>query len=366
MKADKIEQLLRALHVEKITTTMTAKGQVVRSSCPLAYWDHKLGRDRKPSFALFANETGESLGKCLACGWKGSAKDLLFQIRKRMTDVADKKRILSMIRALDDHSSVIPAMEKLKDRAGFYSDRPMSESLSSLFTQGRDYSDVLSIADAIPGLPDGHEKFVVEMHEMLFSEEVLDQTGIDALTYLRQKRGLSDDAIRKWKIGWHPTTHRISVPQYDRNKRLVNIAGRFVETIVDLWEPPKWMHATGFKKEVYLFGEDRLEYSSSGKGTAFLVEGMFDVIWLDDQGIPNVLGMLGANLGRYQREKIVRWFDRLVIIPDGDQPGMNAATQIADSLGKMINVVVFPTPTGSDPDQLKPEHLEDIRSRFVS
>jgi hypothetical protein len=328
-----------------------------------------MGRDKRPSFAVFAVDNDESKCKCLSgtCMFRGTMKDLLYRIKRQHTERKSKDKIDRLINELQDgdQRNPLPQLERLKHGSGIYAMPDPNDSISKLYTQGRDYGDVLSVADALPSLPDTHVKAMDDMRAMLVDRSWVEATGVDPLLYLEKGRNLSLAAIQKWKLGWHPVAKRIAIPQYDRNGRLVNIGGRFLPCSLDNWEPPPWMHATGFKKEVYLFGEDHLTYDGSGRGTVFLVEGMFDVIWLDDRGIQNVTGMLGSDLGRYQREKIVRWFDRLVIIPDGDAAGRKVANQIADSLGKRINTQIFPTPDGLDPDQLSDHHLDEIRSKFV-
>jgi DNA primase len=122
------------------------------------------------------------------------------------------------------------------------------------------------------------------------------------------------------------------------------------------------MHSLHFKKELYLFGEDRFDFNCE---VMFLVEGMFDAIFLSMKGIPNVGAMCGSWLSKLQVNKIVKWFKKLVIIPDGDPAGVDAAERIMKQLGKRINTFVFDTPTGSDPDQLKDEHLADLTARFL-
>lgn len=368
MRAEKIERILRALHVERITTTITGKGPIVRSSCPLAPWSHKMGRDKRPSFAVFAVENDESHCRCLAggCGFRGTMKDLLWRIHEKM-EKKSRDRVRRLINELQDgdQRNPMPALDRLKHDAGFFSIPDPSDSIAKLYGQGRDYSDVLSIADVLTPLPPSAEKTMADMREMLVDRSWVEALGIDPMIYLLKQRGLAEETIQKWKLGWHPMARRIAIPQYDRNGRLMNIGGRYVQCGIDNWEPPPWMHASGFKKEMFLFGEDYLRYQADGKGTVFLVEGMFDVIWLDGQGIPNVVAMCGSDLGRYQRQKILRWFDRMVIIPDGDAAGDKVAKQIQESFGKQIEIHIFPTPDGLDPDQLSERHLDEIRSKFV-
>ena len=358
----KITELLRSVGVDKITTASTSSGEMVRSACPLARWNHSTGKDNHPSFAVFVTEKdkGKSICKCLSCGFKGSLEYLFGKIE--MLGQQDMTDQIRLIRAYDsdDPNKVKDKLEKLEANVGFFSMIPSSSQLSdAVFAGGRDFSDPLSVADAVPALPDGD---LVIMNQMVAHLEE------ESLTYLTKKRGLSHEAIVKWKLGWHPGCRRISIPQFDRIGRLINIGGRHLPSILDAddWEPPPWMHAKNFKKELYLFGEEFVEYNARGKGTGVIVEGMFDAIWLSDRGVPNVMAMLGAHLGRYQVEKLVRWFDNVLVVPDGDKPGMEAADRILGNLGERITVRVFPTPNGLDPDELSDSDVREIKSLVSS
>jgi DNA primase len=200
------------------------------------------------------------------------------------------------------------------------------------------------------------ERKVNEMHEMVYCPE--------PYKYLKENRGLSDDLIKNWRLGWHPGARRIAVPQYDFSGRLVNIGGRFIPSVVDFFDPPKWMHAKGFKREAFLFGEERLQLSE-GRSTIFIVEGMFDAIYLIEKGIPNVVAILGSDLAFFQIQKIIYWANHLVIVPDGDDKGFKAAKKIQEQLGKKLNVSMFNTPMGKDPDELSDREIDLLKSRFL-
>lgn len=356
VKADKIEYLLHALQIDKVRR----KSRGVESSCPLAPWTHMGGRDNRPSFMVFDSE-GVSGCRCQACNFKGGLRRLLWTIQWKSK--RDLSKLVTFVHNNDqqDLGGILKTLDKLKTDAGFYSEASSSSAVSDVFRQGRDYSDPLSVADAIPALPDAHQKIVDDLHQILTGD--LDRGG-EGLAYVHDKRRLSDAAINKWKLGWHPVVRRVVIPQYDRNGRLINISGRYYPSVLDdHWDPPPWLHANGFKKEMYLFGENHLNYDAAGKGTVFLVEGMFDAIYLDSQGVPNVVAMLGAHLGRYQVEKLIRWFDHLVVIPDGDPAGYEAAALVVTMIGSRMRVDVFPTPQGLDPDELSIEQVSDIKSR---
>ena len=351
MQASRIEDLLRLLGCRKVKTA----GQRVRSSCPLGPWRHS-GRDEHPSFVVFAADEDESKCKCLgaSCGFSGSLMQLIWAIERHSG--SKLPTLMSMIQQYDQ-ADIAARLAKAEDNLGIFSMK--KDRLPGAVEGGVDVGDLIWQADAYPAL-DQFSHMVDEMRELLNAE---------ALTYLHgPERRISDDAIRRWKIGWHPGARRISIPQYDRNQRLVNISGRLVQREDDwlslFYRTIPWMHASNFKKELFLFGEDKFT-SYDGTQTMVLVEGMFDAIYLDSMGVPNVAAMCGASLSKTQIAKILRWFNKLVIVPDGDQPGYDAAARIEEIIRQKMEVLVFPTPEGIDPDGLSDDEVMDLRTNYI-
>lgn len=336
MNGERIKGLLGALGAVKISSNTTR----VRSSCPLAPWTHNKGRDSHPSFVVFISDDGESVCKCMSagCGFKGNLTKLIWSIESRSKTKLEHLRQILQTHDKVDFSAVV---EKTKSKLGIFSTN--KDYIPGAVTGGVDLSDFVQAVDKIPNR-DHHRHYVDEMRKYLDD---------DSLIYLRNKRNLSDVAIDKWQLGFHPKACRIAIPQFDRTGKLVNIGGRHLPSVLDdpSWEPIPWMHAKGFEKEYYLFGEDHL-VSLDGTGTYYLVEGMFDAIYLADQGVKNVVAMLGSHLSKVQCMKLLRWCNKLVIVPDGDPPGFKAADQVSLMLGQRIEVKVYPTPIGKDPDEL--------------
>lgn len=348
MRGERIVSLLGSLGCTRITNT----GVKVRSSCPLAPFRHSSGKDSHPSFMVFVEDADESHCRCLggSCNFRGTLTQLVWAYAKHAK--IDVSNYLNFIR-LNEQFDLTSKLEKID--LGIFSKR---DSLPGAVTGGIEMTDVVIQADSINGL-EAFQHVVGEMQGFL---------GEWALDHLHNERGLNDESIARWKLGWHPGARRIACPQYDRNGRLVNIGGRYLpypdEEEDPNWKPPKWMHATGFRKEYYLFGEDRF-LSFDGTGTIVLCEGMFDAIYLDSRGIPNVAAVLGSFLNPPQFKKVIKWFNRAVIVPDGDKAGYSAASTISDMLSQKIEVVVYPTPMHKDPDQLTESEIEDLKSGFV-
>jgi 5S rRNA maturation endonuclease (ribonuclease M5) len=358
MKAEHIEKLLNSLGCEKIRTA----GNKIRSTCPLAPWKHGGGKDEHPSLAVFIADDDSSGVNCMSgrCGFHGSLTDLLYKLQK--LSGRDMSALLMFV-AENNTVNLDKQMSRIDAAAGYYA-MPKESSGPVSVEGGKDYSDPLVRASMSSALPES----AVEMMEKM-------RTWIDAEAWEYIKgpdRRLTEATVEKWKIGWHPQQRRVSVPQYDRLGRLVNLSGRYVPywpKCIPLSEResrvPKWMHSNGFDRELFLFGEEWLQISDDGRGTIFICEGAFDVIFMDQCGLPNVAGINGSHINDTQVDKILKWFDSVVLLMDGDPPGIEAARKIENRLAQRTHVLTHLISDGRDPNQMEVWEVEDLKSRYL-
>ena len=171
---------------------------------------------------------------------------------------------------------------------------------------------------------------VADCETVLWSEQ-----GAKARVFLRDDRGLSDETIKSWRLGYCPSNGKlrglycdrgITIPWFDGQGRLwkVNVkrpAGK-----------PKYK-AVGGSLNTGLLGVDRL----SDRPDCFVVEGEFDAILLC-QAIGDVADVLtlGGDTGRLSD----RWLAALLpikrfwIATDADDAGEKAADYWLDLVGE--------------------------------
>lgn len=359
MKSEHIEKLLNSLGCEKIKLA----GNKIRSTCPLAPWKHGGGVDNHPSLAVFIADGDVSGVNCMSgrCGFRGSLIDLIYKMQR-----LSGKDLSAQLLFVSENNVVNldKRMNRIDSSAGHYAIPSEEPSKTvSFISGGKDYSDPVVRSSSVDALPESATEIMNQMIQWIDSE------AIDYLT--GPSRRLSLQTICKWKIGWHPQQRRISVPQYDSIGRLVNLSGRHLP-MWPKWVPlhdrerkaPKWMHSSGFDRELYLFGENFFELSGDGKGTVFIVEGAFDVIFLDQSGLRNVAGINGSHINKTQIDKILKWFDSAVILMDGDQAGIEAAKRIENSLSKRMHTSSYLIPDGRDPNEMSKEEILELKARF--
>ena len=197
--------------------------------------------------------------------------------------------------------------------------------------------------------------FLEQAEHTLWSE-----AGRRALAYLREKRGLTDETIRRRRLGFHPqdaweereTWGLAPAVEGGKPKRVWLPRGIVIPCIVegDIWYvkvrratgKPKYLNVAG--GEPALFGIETLE----GKRVAVLTEGEFDAMLLHQEA-GDLVGV--ATMGGVQTRPAGRWalallpLRRILIAFDGDAVGNTWAKHL---LWEIARAERLPLPPGMD------------------
>lgn len=196
----------------------------------------------------------------------------------------------------------------------------------------------------------------------------------DILTYLREKRGLTDATIETFGLGYAPPgydnalrhftsrgysredlidsglltvreadqstnsqstvfdrfRHRIMIPIRDENGRMAGFGAR----IVDPDDIPKFLNSPEtpvFSKGRLLYGLDRARKPIRAADQAVIVEGYLDVIALHQAGYENVVSPMGTALTEDQLRLLKRFTRRIVLALDPDVAGQKAVLRGLDA-----------------------------------
>lgn len=219
--------------------------------------------------------------------------------------------------------------------------------------------------------------------------------------YLR-KRGLKDNTIRKFGLGYAPdswnalmnhlekegvTTQdmlKLGLIQqgrkgyYDKFRNrvifpIINTAGKVIgfggRALGDV--QPKYLNSSEsdiFLKKNNLYALNITKKDISSEDQVLMVEGYMDVISLYQNGIHNVTASLGTALTENQGRLISRYTKNVVLSYDADNAGINAAMRGIDIIRKAeCDVRVLQINDGKDPDEFvrkngKEAFLELIRN----
>ena len=189
----------------------------------------------------------------------------------------------------------------------------------------------------------------------------------DILTYLHEKRGLTDASIETFGLGFAPsgydnalkyfTQHgfkeqellevgllteredgkrydkfrnRIMIPIRDENGRMAGFGAR----IVDPNDVPKFLNSPEtpiFSKGRILYGLDRARKPIRAADQAVIVEGYLDVIALHQAGYENVVSPMGTALTEDQLRLLKKSTRRIVLALDPDAAGQKAVLRGLDA-----------------------------------
>jgi Toprim-like/DNA primase catalytic core, N-terminal domain len=345
MNVGEIVQFLGRLGCEKIY----ASGKWVKATCPLQY-RHNGGRDKSPSFAVSIDPGDMSNCRCLACGVYGDLAALLWRMeadgRRPRPDLFQFLAVHNMLDVErivleDDGDKAAPEVGAAKRRK--YKPRPPRPSN---FVNPDDEPQAEVPEDAL-------KQMIADMTDEVHTH--LTQTANAVMG--REGRGLSPLTVAEWELGWHPMKRRICIPIRDEDGKLVALSGRAFGK-----GKPKYLHSR-FKRDRILFGEHRRNRTIR---TGYLFEGFFQAIYSWQCGYENVFARMGTHLSYQQAMKLALWLDHLIIVPDGDKAGKDAAErdartlrdlEVEDKDGKvrrLEKIDITDMPRGKDIDNLKP------------
>ena len=231
-----------------------------------------------------------------------------------------------------------------------------------------------------------------------------------AMSYLRQ-RGLREDIIRKFQIGYSPEKAalwdvakkkgfqekyllndsqnapyigtgvcgksengrlydrfrgRVMFPFLSISGKVVGFSGRLMVKNDKVGKYVNSPTSLIYEKHNELFGLYQAKQAISKNNSCYLVEGQIDVIQLVQSGIENVVASGGTALTINQIRLIHRFTENIVLLYDGDKAGIKAALRGIDMmLEEGINVRVILLPEGEDPDSFAKSHNASDLKAFL-
>ncbi|MBQ2190738.1 MAG: DNA primase [Paludibacteraceae bacterium] len=250
---------------------------------------------------------------------------------------------------------------------------------------------------------DRESMFVVnDFANKWFQEQLWDTPEGQAigLKYFRE-RGLRDDIIRKYQLGYSPekgnplTTalkkqgfkeqfitnnvdtkigvgvvgksedgrlydrfrDRVMFPIFTVSGKPVAFAGRILKKKDNVGKYVNSPDSLIYSKTNELYGLFQAKQAIARTDMCYLVEGQMDVISMHQSGIENVVASGGTALTKPQIWLIKRFTSNITVLYDGDAAGIHAALRGIDMfLEAGFNVKVVLLPDGEDPDSYAQKH----------
>ena len=219
-----------------------------------------------------------------------------------------------------------------------------------------------------------------------------------------RSRGLEDETIRKYGLGWAPVSRRalsdtaraagykeeflietglsikyddgrlvdrffdrVMFPIHSVSGRVIAFGGRTLKTDKSVAKYVNSPETEIYVKSRSLYGIWFAKNEMSRQDKCILVEGYLDVLSMHQLGIRNVVASSGTSLTVEQIRLIRKFTNNVTIIYDGDGAGIKAALRgIGLVLKEGLNVKVVLLPEGQDPDDFARRHtLEEVQDHIA-
>ncbi|MCF0168370.1 MAG: DNA primase, partial [Bacteroidales bacterium] len=230
--------------------------------------------------------------------------------------------------------------------------------------------------------------------EMLWDAQ---RSKLIGLSYFRDKRGFTDETIRKFGLGYAPahgksfsataleagykqeylTATGLSVERengglgdffYDRvmfpihslSGKVIAFGGRILITDKKLAKYKNSPETELYVKNRNLYGIYFAKNAIARNDACLLVEGYTDVISMHQAGIQNVVASSGTSLTVGQINLIKRFTSNITVFYDGDAAGIKASVRGIDMiLAEGMHVKVVTLPVEHDPDSFARTHTKE-------
>jgi len=245
-----------------------------------------------------------------------------------------------------------------------------------------------------------------------YQQQLAGEGGAEARRYLAEARGLSEETIAEFRLGWAPDEWRllrdyllgrgysdedtlaagvlhesdsggapydrfrgrVIIPIADHRGQFVGLGGRILGE-----GEPKYLNSPQtelFDKGRTLYALDVAGPQARETGTIVVVEGYLDVIGPWQAGFRNLVATMGTSLTEQHAARLTRFASRVVLAMDPDSAGMAAAERAGSLLLDLgspeamgasqrsaeaitanveLDLRVAPLPVGKDPDDLARE-----------
>lgn len=165
-----------------------------------------------------------------------------------------------------------------------------------------------------------------------FDELVLKRLNNNLLSSDRAKdyfryRKIEPQSYSKFALGYSEKQDMVTVPVHTPDGMAIGFVGRSIEG-------KEFKNTPGLPKSKTLFNIHRVKTSTR----VYVVESSFDVIRLDQVGLPAV-ATLGATVSNAQIDLLQKYFNDIIVIADNDEAGSNMKQRIIERLGSRVSVL---------------------------
>ena len=352
---DKILDATQIVDVVGDFVTLKRRGANYTACCPFH-------NEKTPSFYV---SPAKGIYKCFGCGKAGTAVSFIMEheslsytealkylARKYHIEVVEKEETAEEI-ALRQRSESLMLVSEFA--WNFFKDQLKTtegRSVGYAYFKSRGLEDDTIGKFGLGWAPTGRDKLSKAAREAGYKEEFLIDTGLSV------KRDDGTLADRFYE--------RVIFPIHSVSGRVIAFGGRTLKTDKTVAKYVNSPETEIYVKSKSLYGIYFARNEISRQDRCYLVEGYLDVISMHQLGITNVVASSGTSLTVEQIRLIHKFTDNVTIIYDGDAAGIHAALRgIGLVLKEGLNVKVVLLPDGDDPDSFSRKHTLDEVTDFI-
>ena len=335
--------------------TLRKRGANYLACCPFH-------NEKTPSFSV---SPSKGIYKCFGCGKSGTAvgfimeheslsyvEALKYLAKKYHIEVVEKEESAEDIAKRQKHESLLLVSEY----AGkFFQESvytPEGQAIAYQYFRSRGLEDETIRKYGLGWAPLGRKALTEAARAAGYKEEFLVETGLS----IRYDDGRLVDRFYD----------RVMFPIHSVSGRVIAFGGRTLKTDKSVAKYINSPETEIYVKSRSLYGIYFAKSEISRKDKCILVEGYLDVLSMHQLGITNVVASSGTSLTVEQIRLIHKFTDNVTIIYDGDGAGIHAALRGIDLVLKEgMNVKVVLLPDGQDPDDFAKKHTLDEVEDYI-
>ena len=357
-----IDRIYAAANIVDIVgdyVTLRRKGVNYEACCPFH-------QEKTPSFKV---SPARGIYKCFGCGKSGNAINFIMEtesatypealriVAKRYgIEVREEAMTEEDIARNNNRESMFAlnawAAEYFQ-RYMFMEDEGRSVGLS-YFSSLRGFSDATIRKFGLGFCPSSGLRFLEDCRAAGYKDEFLLSTG---LAFQRE----SDGALRDRFYD------RVMFPIHNVSGRVVGFGGRTLRTDKKVAKYQNSPESEIYNKRRELYGLFFAKKAIQQEDCAIMVEGYADVISMHQAGVENVVASSGTSLTEEQVRLLSRFTRNMTLMFDGDAAGVKAALRGVDIVLKEdMNVRIVLLPEEHDPDTFARAHSSEELRKYIS
>ena len=352
---DTVDRILDTAQIVDVVgdfVTLKKRGANYIACCPFH-------NEKTPSFSV---SPSKGIYKCFGCGKSGTAvgfvmeheslsyvEALKYLAKKYHIEVVEKEESAEDIAQRQRNESLLLVSEYA---GNFFQDSmqtPEGQAIAYQYFRSRGLEDETIRKYGLGWAPLNRKAFTEAARAAGYKEEFLVETGLSR----RYDDGRLVDRFYD----------RVMFPIHSVSGRVIAFGGRTLRTDKSVAKYVNSPETEIYVKSKSLYGIYFAKGEISRRDKCILVEGYLDVLSMHQLGIQNVVASSGTSLTVDQIRLIHKFTDNVTIIYDGDGAGIHAALRGIDLVLKEgMNVKIVLLPDGQDPDDFAKKHtLEEVQ-----